>query len=113
MPLLLSPFLLPLVALINITPDPVAIQLGPIPILWYGVCYAVGLAATYWVITREARRRRLSRSAVARAALEAGLGQPGPDFASEARRQSLLASRRRSRAEDAFWLRVADATGWK
>jgi predicted transcriptional regulator len=64
-------------------------------------------------LTREARRRRLSRSAVARAALEAGLGQPGPDFASEARRQSLIASRRRSPAEDAFWLRVADATGWK
>jgi phosphatidylglycerol:prolipoprotein diacylglycerol transferase len=64
MPVLLSPFLLPLVALINITPDPVAIQLGPIPVLWYGVCYALGLAATYWVITREARRRGLNAQRV-------------------------------------------------
>ncbi len=49
----------PLIALINVTPDPVAIQLGPIPLLWYGIAYAVGLAATYLVITREARRRGL------------------------------------------------------
>ena len=64
-------------------------------------------------LTREARRRRLSRSAVARAALEAGLGQAGPDLASEARRQSRLASRRGARADDDFWLRVADTAGWK
>jgi phosphatidylglycerol:prolipoprotein diacylglycerol transferase len=60
MPVLLSPFLLPLIALINVTPDPVAFQLGSIPVYWYGVCYAVGLAATYLVITREARRRGLN-----------------------------------------------------
>ena len=48
----------PLIAVINITPDPVAIHLGPIPLLWYGIAYAVGLAVTYLVITREARRRR-------------------------------------------------------
>ncbi len=59
MPTLLVPFLLPVIALISVTPDPVAIHLGPIPILWYGVCYAIGLAATYVVITREARRRGL------------------------------------------------------
>ena len=59
MPNLLVPFLLPIIALISVTPDPVAIHLGPIPILWYGVCYAIGLAATYVVITREARRRGL------------------------------------------------------
>lgn len=59
MPTLLSPFLLPILALIAITPDPVAFHLGPVPVLWYGVCYAVGLAATYIVITREARRRGL------------------------------------------------------
>jgi phosphatidylglycerol:prolipoprotein diacylglycerol transferase len=59
MPNLLVPFLLPVIALISVTPDPVAIHLGPIPILWYGVCYAIGLAATYVVITREARRRGL------------------------------------------------------
>jgi phosphatidylglycerol:prolipoprotein diacylglycerol transferase len=67
MPVLFAPFLLPaiaVIALINITPDPVAIQLGPVPVLWYGVCYAVGLAATYWVITREARRRGLNAQRV-------------------------------------------------
>ncbi len=60
---LLVPFLLPVIALISVTPDPVAIHLGPIPILWYGVCYAIGLAATYVVITREARRRGLDAAA--------------------------------------------------
>ena len=59
MPVLLSPFLLPIIALIAVTPDPLAFNLGPIPVYWYGVCYAVGLAATYFVITREARRRGL------------------------------------------------------
>jgi phosphatidylglycerol:prolipoprotein diacylglycerol transferase len=47
-------------ATIMITPDPIAFRLGPIPVYWYGVCYAVGLAATYVVITREARRRGLN-----------------------------------------------------
>jgi phosphatidylglycerol---prolipoprotein diacylglyceryl transferase len=59
MPTLLPPFLLPLIALINVTPDPIAFQIGSIPVFWYGVCYAVGLAAVYVVITREARRRGL------------------------------------------------------
>ncbi len=59
MPILLSPFLLPIIALIAVTPEPIAFNLGPIPVYWYGVCYAVGLAATYAVITREARRRGL------------------------------------------------------
>ena len=49
-----------ILATIMITPDPIAFQVGPLPIYWYGVCYAVGLAATYVVITREARRRGLN-----------------------------------------------------
>lgn len=48
-----------MIALIPITPDPVAIQLGPVPVAWYGIGYALGLAAAYVVITREARRRGL------------------------------------------------------
>ena len=52
--------LLPILAMIAITPDPVAIHIGPLPVYWYGVCYAVGLAASYAVITREARRRGLN-----------------------------------------------------
>ena len=61
MPALLVPFaaLVSVLAAIPWTPDPIAFQLGPIPVYWYGVCYAVGLAATYVVITREARRRGL------------------------------------------------------
>src|SRR5262245_58667075 len=64
MPSLLVPFFLPIIGLIVVFPDPVAIHLGPVPILWYGVCYAVGLAATYIVITREARRRGLDQKLV-------------------------------------------------
>ncbi len=45
--------------MISVLPDPLAFQIGSIPVYWYGVCYAVGLAATYMVITREARRRGL------------------------------------------------------
>jgi phosphatidylglycerol---prolipoprotein diacylglyceryl transferase len=59
MPLLPLAALAPILALISVTPDPIAFQLGPVPVYWYGVCYAVGLAATYVVITREARRRGL------------------------------------------------------
>jgi phosphatidylglycerol:prolipoprotein diacylglycerol transferase len=46
-------------AVISVTPDPIAVHLGPIPVYWYGICYAVGIAVTYVVITREARRRGL------------------------------------------------------
>ena len=35
--------LVPVLALIALTPDPIAFQLGPVPVYWYGVCYAVGL----------------------------------------------------------------------
>jgi prolipoprotein diacylglyceryl transferase len=51
--------LVSVLAMITITPDPIAVHLGPVPVYWYGVCYASGLAATYVVITREARRRGL------------------------------------------------------
>jgi len=58
-PLMPIALLAPVLALIAITPDPIAFQLGPLPVFWYGVCYAIGLAAAYAVITREARRRGL------------------------------------------------------
>jgi phosphatidylglycerol:prolipoprotein diacylglycerol transferase len=48
-----------ILAVIAVTPDPIAVQLGPIPVYWYGICYALGIAVTYVVITREARRRGL------------------------------------------------------
>ena len=47
-------------ATIMITPDPVAFQIGPLAVYWYGLCYAIGLAATYVVVSREARRRGLN-----------------------------------------------------
>jgi phosphatidylglycerol---prolipoprotein diacylglyceryl transferase len=39
----------------DIPPDPVALQLGPIAIGWYGLCYAIGLAVAYVVLIRLAR----------------------------------------------------------
>ncbi len=39
----------------DIPPDPVALQLGPITIGWYGLCYAIGLAVAYVVLIRLAR----------------------------------------------------------
>ena len=67
-------------------------------------------------LSREARRRRQTRSEVARAALEAGLGgrDSAAEFAAEARRQSLLASSQPSERETLdFLLEIADTTGWK
>jgi phosphatidylglycerol:prolipoprotein diacylglycerol transferase len=51
--------------MIDITPGPIAFQLGPISFPWYGVGYAVGLFLAAWVITREARRRGLDADLVA------------------------------------------------
>jgi antidote-toxin recognition MazE-like antitoxin/ribbon-helix-helix CopG family protein len=67
-------------------------------------------------IAREARRRRRTRSALLREilgrALEGGLAAPDP--AAEARRQSLLVSRRASEREALdFVERVADRREWR
>ena len=43
--------------MIDITPNPIAFTIGSFPVHWYGICYAVGLAAVYLVLVREARRR--------------------------------------------------------
>lgn len=73
----------------------------------------VPVALDKW-IAREARRRRLTRSAVARAALEAGLGGGATDFAAEARRQSLLVSKLPSERDVRRLItEIADTTGWK
>jgi phosphatidylglycerol:prolipoprotein diacylglycerol transferase len=37
------------------TPDPIAIHLGPLPVYWYGIGYALGIAAAYLVMVRLAR----------------------------------------------------------
>ena len=49
----------------DLTPDPILIQIGPLPLYWYGVCYALGLFAAYQVIVSEARRHYLDAGLVA------------------------------------------------
>jgi phosphatidylglycerol:prolipoprotein diacylglycerol transferase len=44
---------------LNFTPDPIALRIGPIEVHWYGIAYAVGLAAAYLLISRLAARRGL------------------------------------------------------
>ena len=42
--------------MLDFTPNPIAFQLGPLPVYWYGIGYALGLAAAYQVLVRLARR---------------------------------------------------------
>jgi phosphatidylglycerol:prolipoprotein diacylglycerol transferase len=42
--------------MIDWTPGAVAIQIGPLPLYWYGIAYAAGLASAYWIMVRQARR---------------------------------------------------------
>jgi len=42
---------------IDFTPQPLAFQIGPLAVHWYGIAYALGLAGAFIVIEREARRR--------------------------------------------------------
>src|SRR4029078_9590119 len=42
--------------MLDLTPNPVALQIGPFPIYWYGIGYAVGLALAYLVMVRLAKR---------------------------------------------------------
>ncbi len=42
--------------MLDLTPDPIAFRLGPVPVHWYGIAYAVGLAAVYILLTWLARR---------------------------------------------------------
>lgn len=40
----------------DLTPDPIAFQIGPLPVYWYGIGYALGLAGVYLLLTRLAKR---------------------------------------------------------
>jgi phosphatidylglycerol---prolipoprotein diacylglyceryl transferase len=42
--------------MIDWTPVAIALQIGPFALYWYGICYALGLAGAYWIMTRQARR---------------------------------------------------------
>jgi phosphatidylglycerol---prolipoprotein diacylglyceryl transferase len=44
-------------AMIDFIPPSVLVTIGPFPIHFYGLAYAIGLAATYWVMSHEARHR--------------------------------------------------------
>lgn len=72
-------------------------------------------AKVHRYLTREARRRRQTRSDIARSILQERVeGSREPDFQAEARRQSLLVSKRRSERDTlAFLDAVADHRGWK
>ena len=50
--------------MLDFTPDPIAFRLGPLDIHWYGIAYAVGLAAVYFVVARLAARRGLNSELV-------------------------------------------------
>jgi phosphatidylglycerol---prolipoprotein diacylglyceryl transferase len=39
----------------DVPPDPIAFQLGPLSIGWYGLMYAIGLAVVYVILVRLAR----------------------------------------------------------
>ena len=43
--------------MIDFIPSSILVTIGPFPIHFYGLAYALGLAATYWVMSHEARRR--------------------------------------------------------
>ncbi len=70
-------------------------------------------AEVHRYLTREARRRQ-TRSDIARSILQERVeGSSEPDFLAEARRQSLLVSKRQSeRNTIAFLDAVADRRGW-
>src|SRR5260221_14380930 len=42
--------------MIDFPPGSVAVQLGPLPVYWYGIAYAVGLAVAYAVMVGQAKR---------------------------------------------------------
>ena len=42
--------------MLDFTPNPIALQIGSIPVYWYGIGYALGLAAAYLVMVRLADR---------------------------------------------------------
>src|SRR5215210_5685021 len=54
---------------IDVTPSPVALQLGPLSVPWYGLGYAVALILGTWLAQRETERRGIPRRHVGDAVL--------------------------------------------
>jgi phosphatidylglycerol:prolipoprotein diacylglycerol transferase len=42
--------------MLDFIPNPIAFQIGPLPVYWYGIGYAIGLAVAYQILVRLARR---------------------------------------------------------
>ena len=42
--------------MLDFIPDPIAFQIGPLPVYWYGIGYAIGLAVAYQLLVKFARR---------------------------------------------------------
>ena len=42
--------------MLDFAPNPIAFQLGPLPVYWYGIGYAIGLAVAYQILVRLAKR---------------------------------------------------------
>ncbi len=42
--------------MLDFTPNPIAVQIGPLPVYWYGIGYALGLGAAYLLMVWLARR---------------------------------------------------------
>ena len=42
--------------MLDVIPNPIAFQVGPLPVYWYGIGYALGLAVAYQILVRLARR---------------------------------------------------------
>ena len=42
--------------MLDFIPDPIAFQVGPLPVYWYGIGYAIGLAVAYQILVRLAHR---------------------------------------------------------
>jgi phosphatidylglycerol:prolipoprotein diacylglycerol transferase len=43
--------------MIDFTPNPVALALGPLEVRWYGIGYVAAILAATWLLFREARKR--------------------------------------------------------
>jgi phosphatidylglycerol:prolipoprotein diacylglycerol transferase len=54
--------------------DPVAFQLGPLSIRWYGICFALGFVAAYLLFLRRARGTAVGSDGAADLALAAMVG---------------------------------------
>jgi phosphatidylglycerol---prolipoprotein diacylglyceryl transferase len=58
---------------IDWTPPSIAFQLGPIPVYFYGIAYAVGIFLVYLVATRMARRYGLDTELIGNAMIVIGI----------------------------------------